>query len=347
MRDERRARRGNRRRRRVPIAALLAIVATTSMAMAASVAVAAGPPSATTAAAGNVTDTAATLNGTVFPNQNETSYYFQYGTTPDYGTQTPTEGPVNGNSGKDVSAPVTGLAPSTTYHFRIVASNSAGTSFGSDATFTTAAAGAAAPPPNTAPNTVTITATPSLLTFGRATTIAGQVTGPQNAGVEVTLEENPYPYTGGFKSTGRTATTNPGGAYSIVVNPTVNTHYRVSAKTKPPVTSPEVAVTVRVKVTLRLSDRTPRAGQRVRFSGTVTPAHDGKVARIQRRTSTGAWRTVARVTLVPATPLNGVARSKFAKRLRINRSGTYRARVTPADGDHAAGSSARRRARVH
>ncbi|MDQ3739756.1 MAG: fibronectin type III domain-containing protein [Actinomycetota bacterium] len=328
--------------------AILAVLATMAVAIAApGVAAAAGPPSATTNAATDVRDTSATLNATVFPNQDATTYHFQYGTTTAYGSQTPTEGPVNGNSGKDVSAAVTGLAPSTTYHYRVVATNSAGTAFGSDMTFTTAAAGTT-PGPGPAPggNAVTITATPTLLTFGRTTTIAGRVTGPDNGNVQVTLEENPYPYTGGFKATTRVATTNPAGAYSIVATPLANTRYRVTAKTRPPVTSPEVAVTVRVKVTLRLSDSTPRAGQRVRFSGVVTPGHDGKVARIQRRTGTGRWATVARAALVPTTTVNGIARSKYGRRVRINRSGTYRVRVTPADGDHARGTSPRRRALV-
>ena len=193
---------------------------------------------------------------------------------------------------------------------------------------------------------MTITANPGTVTFGRPTTIAGQVTGPDNANVEVTLEANPYPFTGGFKPTGVKATTTATGAYSMAVTPTVNTRYRVAAKTKPPVTSPEVTVNVRVRVGLRLSDYTPAVGQRVRFSGIVTPAHNGAIARIQRRTATG-WRTVARTTLVGTTPRNGVARSRYSRRLRINRSSTYRVRVTPTDGDHVRGTSARRRARVH
>lgn len=327
-------------RRLTTIRALVFAAFAAMMIASAGVAVAAGPPAATTNAASDVTDTSATLNATVFPNQNDTTYYFE-GFDADYGAHTETQGPVKGNAGKDVSAAVTGLSPSTLYHFRVVATNAAGTAYGSDVTFTTAA-------PGTGPqNAVTITSSLALLTYGRATTIAGQLSGPDNAGVQVTLEENPYPYTGGFKATTVTTTTSATGAYSLTVTPSVNTHYRVTAKTKPRVTSPETAVTVRVKVTLRLSDLTPAAGQRVRFSGTVTPAHDGKLARIQRRTSTGTWKTVASATLVAATPVNGVARSKFSKRLRINRTATYRVRVAPGDGDHIAGNSSRRRARVH
>jgi hypothetical protein len=320
------------------------------LALAGGVALAAGPPAATTDPATDVTSTTATLNGTVFPNQNPTSYYFEYGTTAAYGTRTATEGPTGGNSGKKATTPITGLAPSTTYHFRVVATNSAGTAFGSDVTFTTAAAGSTPPPgggpPPAAPqNTVTITVTPALVTFGRPVAIAGQISGPDSGNVEVTLEESPFPFTAGFRQTSVVGRTTATGAYSLAVTPSVNTRYRVTAKTKPPVASPEAAVSVRPRVTLRLSDRTPRAGQRVRFSGTVTPAHDGKAVRIQRRTRIG-WRTVTSATLLAGTPVNGVATSRFSKRLRVNRSGTYRARLTPGDGDHVAGTSARRRARV-
>lgn len=100
----------------------------------------------------------------------------------------------------------------------------------------------------------------------------------------------------------------------------------------------------RTKVTLRVSDQTPAAGRRVKFSGTVTPAHNGKVARIQKRA--GAWKTVATAKLVGTTPAGGVARSKYSKRLRINRTATYRVRVRPGGGDPT-GTSPSRRVRVH
>ena len=333
-----------RRARRRPQASVVIFAAVAAMAIAvagADLAVAAGAPAATTGAASNIAGTSATLNGTVFSNKTATTYYFQYGTTPAYGGQTANQGPVNGNAGKNVSAGVTGLLPITTYHFRVVATSSAGTSFGSDAMFTTAAPGV---PPL---NVVTIGSTPSAVTFGRATTIAGRVSGPGNAGVKVTLEANPYPFTGGFKPTLLTTTTTTTGAYSLAVTPSVNTHYLVTAKTKPPLTSSQTAVAVRVKVTLRLSTLRPAIGHVVRFSGTVTPAHNGKVAQIQRRTRTGTWRTVANATLVAATPVNGIAISKFSRRLRISHSGTYRVRVNPKDGDHAAGTSPTRTVRVH
>lgn len=207
------------------------------------------------------------------------------------------------------------------------------------ALLTATASVVAAKPP--AQNAVTIQA--SAITYGSAATISGQVTGANNASVDVTLEENPYPYTAGYKPTQVKATTDATGRYTMAPAPTVSTRYRVTAKTKPQSTSPEVLVPVRVKVRLRLGDATPSAGQRVRFSGSVTPAHDGKVVRIQRRKRGGGWETMAKTTLVAGTP---VGTSTFSKRLRVSRTGTYRARLNPADGDHATGTSARRQARV-
>jgi hypothetical protein len=106
-----------------------------------------------------------------------------------------------------------------------------------------------------------------------------------------------------------------------------------------------VIVSVRSKVGLRLSDKTPLRGQRVRFRGSVMPPHDGQAVKIQRRTRTG-WRTIAQPVLATAAPINGVARSRYSKRIRIRRSGVFRT-VKPADGDHARGKSPKRRARVH
>ena len=300
---------------------------------------AAGAPGATTGAATNVTATSATLTGTVFPNQEDTTYRFDYGTTTDYGSSTPTAGPERGNAGKSVSADVTGLAPSTTYHFRLVATNPSGTATGADATFTTPAQGQQG-------NAVTIAANPATVTFGNATTISGQVTGQGAADERVELEQDPFPFGSPFDS-GPNGRTDAAGNYSFTgVAPTVNTRYHVTARTSPPATSPDITVNVRPRVTLRLSDSTPARGQRVRFRGTVLPAHDGKQVRLQRRTRKG-WRTIATPTLRPATPANGMARSKYGTRRRVRSSGTYRTVFVPDDGDHVRGKSRRRRARVH
>jgi hypothetical protein len=95
-------------------------------------------PTVVTAAATNVTDVAAILNGTVNPNALATTAYFEYGLTAAPYTQTaPVPDPGSGSSAVPVAANINGLLPSTTYHFRLVAQNSAGMVFGDDMTFVT------------------------------------------------------------------------------------------------------------------------------------------------------------------------------------------------------------------
>jgi uncharacterized delta-60 repeat protein len=96
-----------------------------------------GPPIVNTNAATNVTSSSATLNGTVNPHGLTTSVYFQYGTTTGYGSTTAASQNYTGNTTQSVSADITGLSPNTTYHFRLVGMNSAGTRFSGDMTFTT------------------------------------------------------------------------------------------------------------------------------------------------------------------------------------------------------------------
>ncbi len=96
-------------------------------------------PSVATNAASEVTNTTANLNAVVNPNdKNVTDCEFEYGTSVGYGTTVPCSSlPGGGEDEVGVSAQIGALAESTTYHFRIVATNELGTSYGSDRTFTT------------------------------------------------------------------------------------------------------------------------------------------------------------------------------------------------------------------
>src|SRR5207244_716881 len=86
-----------------------------------------------------LTETSATLNATVNPNGGAVSDCdFEYGSTSAYGSSVPCASPPGaGTAAVAVSAEAEGLAPNTTYHFRIVASNEGGTGSGTDQTFTT------------------------------------------------------------------------------------------------------------------------------------------------------------------------------------------------------------------
>jgi len=96
-----------------------------------------GLPSVTTSSAGSIGVTSATLYGVVNPNSATTTVYFDYGTTSSYGTVVTLPGTLSGSSPSNVSTSLTGLAANTTYHYRARATNSAGTGYGSDLSFTT------------------------------------------------------------------------------------------------------------------------------------------------------------------------------------------------------------------
>jgi hypothetical protein len=93
------------------------------------------PPAVTTGAAQPGTTTA-TLNGTVDPNGTATTYHFEYGTTIDYGLESPNQSAGSGADPVAAQATISGLSASTIYHYRLVA----GDVKGADATFTTTAA---------------------------------------------------------------------------------------------------------------------------------------------------------------------------------------------------------------
>ncbi|MFZ4547746.1 MAG: fibronectin type III domain-containing protein, partial [Bacteroidales bacterium] len=93
-------------------------------------------PVATTLPATAITGNSATINGTINPNSLPTSYHFELGTTIAYGTNTATISAGTGSTSVPVFENLTGLVSGTTYHFRVVATNSDGTTNGADLTFT-------------------------------------------------------------------------------------------------------------------------------------------------------------------------------------------------------------------
>jgi hypothetical protein len=142
-------------------------------------------PSVTTGSATSITQTSATLNGTVNPNGQATTYHFEWGTTTGYGQQAPT-GPEpsagSGTTNVSVSANLSSLSPGTTYHYRLVATNASGTSFGSDQTVTTTGASPT--------YSSTILGTPGLVSYWRL----GETSGTSAADSK---GSNPGTYTGG------------------------------------------------------------------------------------------------------------------------------------------------------
>jgi plastocyanin len=110
-----------------------------------------GAPLATTGTASVSGEVAATLQGIVNPQGQETAFFFRYGTTTAYGQETAQQAAGKGLADVVAAATLTGLSPGTTYHFQLVAKNPSGTTAGVDRTFTTAATPPFDPPPGDSP----------------------------------------------------------------------------------------------------------------------------------------------------------------------------------------------------
>ena len=96
-------------------------------------------PAASTRGTSGLTEVAATVEGTVNPDQTTLKEcHFQYGIGSSYGQEAPCSSfPTTGAASSAVSAVLSKLSPGTTYHYRVVVSNEVDTSYGADATFTT------------------------------------------------------------------------------------------------------------------------------------------------------------------------------------------------------------------
>lgn len=95
-----------------------------------------GPPHISATPGEGLSHTEEVVKARINPDKLATKYHFEYGESAAYGTPTP-EGEVPaGEAFVPVSATLKGLKLGTTYHFRVVAENAAGTTFGPDEEFT-------------------------------------------------------------------------------------------------------------------------------------------------------------------------------------------------------------------
>ena len=202
-----------------------------------------------------------------------TSWHFDYGTTTSYGSRTSNQNAGSGGAAVNVSTALSGLAPSTTYHFRLVASSNAGTSNGTDQNFTTLAA-------------VTINHASVRVIAGHYGVISGTATGGQT-GVSVTILAQPF----GQSAFAPIATvyTGANGSWTYNARPTIRTDYQATANGG---TSPASTIGVQPAVSLRLTSG-------ARFSTHVSAGSTsfaGKQVQFQRQ-SGGRWVTVKRQRL--------------------------------------------------
>jgi hypothetical protein len=289
---------------------ILAAGLTAAFAAAAPAAHAATKPTVSTGGASRITQTSATLTGKVNPNGARTTYFFQYGTSNLYGATTGPTDAGAGTSAKTATADLTGLAAFTKYHYRLVAQNSQGTTFGGDRTFTT----------KKQPLGFSLTANPNPATWGTGATLSGQLTGTGNAGRTVKLQQRAFPFATSFTDVGNPLVTDANGSFGFAVPLlTVTTQFRVMTVGTPRATSPIVIVGCAVRVGVRVNHSRVHRGGRVRFSGHVTPANDGALFAIQRLKN-GQWVTVQGGSVRHGTTIS----SRYRKTMRIRHFGSYR-----------------------
>jgi hypothetical protein len=257
-----------------------------------------GPPIVRSGPAAGVGSTAATLTGSVDPSRHATSWYFQFGATAAYGGKTPVQNAGSSGGTRAVAAAIGGLTPGATYHFRLVATNSAGTGYGADTVFTTVGPAA------------TLATSSQTVVYRHVVTLSGAVSSKrENERVSVFAQRLG---TGSFTSV-TTVLTGPGGIWNLTVRPPIRTTYKTIWNG---FTSATVTVGVRPAVSLRVRPR-------LRFITHVGGGRSfaGRVVQLQRHRLDGRWVTIARARL------DGRSAATFRARLPRGRS-TLRAAIS-------------------
>jgi hypothetical protein len=286
---------------------------------------AASAPTVSTAGSSGATFSTVILNGFVDAHGQATTYAFQYGTTSAYGGQTPLAPAGNGTITIKVSQTVTGLQPATVYHYRVVAVNATGTTFGKDRTFSTARV----------PLSVQIVGAPNPVVFGNSFLVEGNLSGTGAANHAIALQANPFPYVAGFQTVGNPELTNATGGFSFpFLGLLQNAQLRVVTVGGTVVSSPVVLENVAVRVSFHA--RSAHRRGYVRLYGAVAPAEVGALVGfqlLQPGKSVNEGGTVVKAASATV--------STFSRIVRVRHPGLYRALIkVSADGAHVSNYSA-------
>jgi hypothetical protein len=292
-----------------------------------------GPPIAATGNVGAVHGTSSMLLGIVQPRGLATTYYFQYGPTVAYGSQTASATLPASFTRVKVGVTVVGFRLGE--HYRLVASNADGVRFGRDHTY--------APKSKVLKIVLEKEKNAPPTPYGGTFVVRGTLTGPGNTLHKLVLEASPYPYLEPFAAV--TAPVLPSGTGSFVLrvkHVTSNTQFRVVTVDPRPVLSGVVVARVAVKVTLKVHS-SARKGF-VRLYGTVTPSVVGAPVDFQLLKATRAHgrsesETRFSTQFVAKTKRGTLSVSRFSFITSIRRRGYYRAYVKLRKGALVSGTS--------
>jgi hypothetical protein len=270
-----------------------------------------GPPGINAGSATGITSNTATLTATLDSRGHTTTWYFDYGTTTSYGLKTGAHNQGSNPGSHSVSDGIGGLNAGTVYHFRLVATNSSGTTLGPDTLFTTAGPA------------VTVAASAPAVIIRGAVTLRGRIaSGKPNENLDVFAQR----FGGGSFERIATVLTDATGSWSLNVRPVIATTYKAIWNGQ---TSTTVTVGVHPAVSIR-------AVSRHRIATHVTGARSfaGRIVQLQRRLGDGSWGTIGRKRL------NSGSSTVFAPSLRRGRS-TLRIAfsVNQAGGGYLGGTS--------
>ena len=254
-------------------------------------------PVVLTGAATALTVSGATLNASVNPEAQATTWYFEYGLTTKYGSKTPAKELAAGPNAVTVAARIADLASNQTYDYRIVATSNAGKSYGTNVTLATGLS-------------VTLNVSQSTQVFGGAVLLSGTVTSGAS-GATVTVKDEPFDQT--VFSSLSVVTTGVGGVWSLLVRPTARTTYQASVAGG---SSSPLIVGVSPAVSLRVTSRGLLSAG---VTGEISFA--GHIFQLQRL-SGGLWVTWKHVLL------NSNGRVTFATSLPRGRT-TIRMAIAP------------------
>jgi hypothetical protein len=287
------------------------------------------PPGVSATRAQDVGPQSATLRSLIDPNDGATSFHFEYGPTAAYGASTPERQLGTGDGRREVSEAIGGLEAFKRYHFRLVATNEAGTARSLDRAFTT----------DRQPTGVTLALDEPRTPYGEGIEVFGTVSGVGANGIPVAIERQSFPYTSDFSPMGMPLPERAArdGSFRIFI-PQLFEAARLRAVTRSDVVAISPVVTANVALKVGLTARKVSRGRKVRLRGRILPATPNGRAVLQRRTSKGGW------TFVRSRAAHRRYTFKVSRRAKAR---VYRVRVIARDGGaHVPGTSRKVKVRL-